>query len=102
MRSFAKKLHVSKKITRSVHEDIRYKTYIMKRGQFIFEKSKENNLNRYKRLLNKLKNPAEARMVICTTILPLNIWPPNSPDLNPLDYFVWSVVEKEVNELQMK
>jgi transposase len=27
-----------------------------------------------------------------------NIWPPNSPDLNPLDYYVWSVVEREVNE----
>ena len=27
-----------------------------------------------------------------------NIWPPNSPVLNPLDYYVWSVVGKEVNE----
>ena len=27
-----------------------------------------------------------------------NIWPPNSPVLNPLEYYVWSVVEKEVNE----
>ena len=27
-----------------------------------------------------------------------NIWPPNSPDLNPLDYYAWYVVEKEVNE----
>ena len=28
----------------------------------------------------------------------LNIWPLNSPDLDPLDYFVWCIVEKEVNE----
>ena len=27
-----------------------------------------------------------------------NLWPPNSPDLNPLDYFVWSVVERESNK----
>ena len=27
-----------------------------------------------------------------------NLWPPNSPDLNPLDYYVWGVVEKEVNK----
>ena len=27
-----------------------------------------------------------------------NIWPPNSPDLNPLDYYVWSIVEEEVNK----
>ena len=42
-----KKLHASEKtIRRSVHEDIRYKSYVMKRDQFISEKSKENRLNR--------------------------------------------------------
>uniref|UniRef100_A0A914XGD6 Tc1-like transposase DDE domain-containing protein n=1 Tax=Plectus sambesii TaxID=2011161 RepID=A0A914XGD6_9BILA len=24
-----------------------------------------------------------------------DFWPPNSPDLNPLDYYVWSVVETQ-------
>ncbi len=28
---------------------------------------------------------------------PKDLWPPSSPDLNPLDYFWWSVIEKEVN-----
>ena len=27
-----------------------------------------------------------------------NMWPPNSPDLNPLDYYVWGVVERESNK----
>ena len=27
-----------------------------------------------------------------------NTWPPNSPDLNPLDYYVWSVIERESNK----
>ncbi len=27
-----------------------------------------------------------------------NIWTPSSPDLNTQDYYVWSIVEKEVNE----
>ena len=58
-----KMLHVSEKtIRRSVHDDIRYKSYVIKRGQFIFEKSKENRLNRSRRLLNKLKTPAKATM----------------------------------------
>ncbi len=26
-----------------------------------------------------------------------NSWPPSSPDLNPLDYFLWSVLEEDVN-----
>jgi len=25
-------------------------------------------------------------------------WPPNSPDLNPLDHYVWSVVERVTNK----
>jgi len=25
-------------------------------------------------------------------------WPPNSPDLNPLDYYVWRVVERVTNK----
>ena len=27
-----------------------------------------------------------------------NMWPPGFPDLNPLDYYVWGVVERETNK----
>lgn len=27
-----------------------------------------------------------------------NIWPPSSPDLNPLDYYVWGVIERDTNK----
>ncbi len=26
-------------------------------------------------------------------------WPPNSPDLNPMDYYVWGVLEREFNKV---
>lgn len=29
---------------------------------------------------------------------PKEIWPPNSPDCNPLDYYVWGVCERDVNK----
>ena len=29
---------------------------------------------------------------------PKEIWPPSSPDCNPLDYYVWGVCEQEVNK----
>ena len=29
----------------------------------------------------------------CYGFVPFSHWPPSSPDLNPLDYFVWSYVE---------
>ena len=32
----------------------------------------------------------------------LNIWPPSSPDLNPLDYYVQGVVERETNKHPQK
>ena len=30
------------------------------------------------------------------TLLQTNMWPPNSPDLNPVDYCVWSALERNV------
>lgn len=27
-----------------------------------------------------------------------NMWPPNSPDVTPLDYYIWGVVERQANE----
>ena len=30
------------------------------------------------------------------TLLQPNMWPPNSPDLNPVGYCVWSVLERNV------
>jgi len=28
--------------------------------------------------------------------IPLTLWPPNSPDLNPVDYSVWSILQEKV------
>ena len=39
----------------------------------------------------------------CTTpdlIVP-NMWPPNSPDLNPVDYVTWSVIQQRVYETRV-
>ena len=33
----------------------------------------------------------------CYNFVPFSHWPPSSPDLNPLDYFVWSYVENITN-----
>ena len=33
----------------------------------------------------------------CYDFVPFSHWPPSSPDLNPLDYFVWSYVENTTN-----
>ena len=33
----------------------------------------------------------------CYDLVPFSHWPPSSPYLNPLDYFVWSYVENIIN-----
>jgi len=33
--------------------------------------------------------------------IPTALWPPNSPDLNPVDYTVWSVLQERVYRTKM-
>jgi AraC-like DNA-binding protein len=59
MRSLARELGVSEKTVRNrMQQDIRYKSYAMRRGQFMNQVTKERRLEKAKLLLNKLKNPA--------------------------------------------
>lgn len=212
IRALARDLKVSEGLVRRVvHEDLRYKSYVMRRGQFMSAQTREQRTIRGKRLLNKLKHPEAPNMLwffsdeknfdqdqkinrrndrwLCSeptevprvmhtkfpaTVMVLgvvsneghvmpphffsqglrvnaaayievlesvvkpwidsvcgnrpyifqqdsapshkamatqdwmaenfhdhitpNLWPPSSPDLNPLDYYVWGVVEREINK----
>jgi hypothetical protein len=33
--------------------------------------------------------------------IPSDLWPPTSPDLNPVDYKIWSVVQQRVYQSQV-
>ena len=37
-----------------------------------------------------------------TKFIPPTLWPPNSPDLNPIDYKVWSVMQEKVYKKRSK
>ena len=64
MRAMARELHVSEKLIRQcVKEDIRYKSYKMRRGQLLTVKMRENRLKKSQKLLNKLKHPMENNMI---------------------------------------
>ena len=32
----------------------------------------------------------------------MTLWPPNSPDLNPVDYSIWSVIQQHVYHSRVK
>jgi inhibitor of nuclear factor kappa-B kinase subunit alpha len=58
MRSLAREFDVSEGTIRNVvHEDLRYKSYVMRRGQFMSQAIQDNRLLRSRMLLNKLKHP---------------------------------------------
>ena len=40
--------------------------------------------------------------VNCPDFIERDEWPPNSPDLNPLDYYVWGVMQDKYNKLNPK
>jgi hypothetical protein len=59
MRSLARELGISEASVRNkMAQDIRYKSYAFRRGQFMNEASKERGLAKAKLLLNRLKKPA--------------------------------------------
>jgi len=33
---------------------------------------------------------------VTPTFISLDVWPPNSPDLNPVDYKVWGVMQHRI------
>jgi len=37
---------------------------------------------------------------LCPTfVIRLNLWPPNSPDVNPVDYQIWSMMQDRVYQM---
>jgi hypothetical protein len=59
MRSLARELGISEASVRNkMAQDIRYKSYAFRRGQFMNEATKERRLAKAKLLLNRLKKPA--------------------------------------------
>jgi len=34
--------------------------------------------------------------------IPLNLWPPDSPDLNPVDYKIWGLLQERVYKTRIK
>ena len=44
---------------------------------------------------------AKSTMAVCEELFPgfwgKDIWPPNSPDLNPMDYSIWFILEQKIS-----
>ena len=42
-------------------------------------------------------------LLLCNTpdFIEPDVWPPNSPDLNPVDYAIWSVIQQRVYETRV-
>lgn len=99
MRAIARELGCSEKLVRKIcTQDLRYKSYRLCKGQFMNQATKERRLVKAKALLNRFKHPPSPNILI---LLPhfweKEVWPPSSPDVNPLDFYVWGVAERDTN-----
>jgi len=84
IRAISKDLQVSEcTIRRIIHEDIWYKSYAMRKDSAPSHKA--------------MRTQDWMSENLHDHITP-NMWPPSFPDLNPLDYYVWGVVEREINK----
>ena len=64
IRNLARKLGVANAtIHRTVHENFRYSSYVLKHGHFMSDATKQKRLEKAKKLLNWLKHPEEAKML---------------------------------------
>ena len=54
---------------------------------FMQDRARSHTANEMVRFLNQQRY---------LTLLQPNMWPPNSPDLNPVDYCIWSALERNV------
>jgi len=80
IRKLSSVIGVSEKTMRQiVEEDLRYKSYTIKVRQMLSKAARTKRVER-------------CNLLLCS------FWPPNSPDLNPLDFYVWSEVERVTNK----
>ena len=98
MRAIARELGCSEKLVRKIcTQDLRYKSYRLCKGQFMNQATKERRLVKAKALLNRFKHPPSPNILNLPHFWEKEVWPPSSPDVNPLDFYVWGVAERDTN-----
>ena len=45
---------------------------------------------------HRARETVELLKVETPDLIPPNLWPPNSPDLNPVDYKIWGILQERV------
>ncbi len=64
IRALSRELNVSPSTMKhALNEDLRYYSYKRRKGQLLTEKTRQNRLTKAKKLLNKVKHPAEAQTI---------------------------------------
>ena len=51
---------------------------------------------------HRARETVELLKVKTPDFIPANLWPPNSPDLNPVDYKMWGVLQERVYKTSIK
>lgn len=51
---------------------------------------------------HRARDTVELLKVVTPDFIPPNLWPPNSPDLNPVDYKIWGILQERVYRTNIK
>ena len=51
---------------------------------------------------HRARETVELLRVETPDFIPPNLWPPNSPDLNPVDYKIWGILQEQVYKTSSK
>jgi len=51
---------------------------------------------------HRARGTVELLKVETPDFIPPNLWPPNSPDLNPVDYKIWGILQERVYKISSK
>jgi len=51
---------------------------------------------------HRARETEELLKVETPDFIPPNLWPPNSPDLNPVDYWIWGILQERVYKTRSK
>jgi len=52
--------------------------------------------------MHRARETVELLKVETPDFIPPNLWPPKSPDLNPVDYKIWSLLQERVYKTIIK
>ena len=103
VRQIARDIGISKTAVHDIiAKDLKLVCFKKRQAQDLTTTNKITRLVRAKQLLKKYPGHTILLSRETPDFISPKLWPPNSPDLNPVDYHIWSVLEERVYRTRIR